>query len=69
MASAEEREKKGIDAIISLQRIVGIPETKGSARRGWRAMSEQDRDTTLTAYDILKSVHHAHKDSTGGGAG
>lgn len=46
-------EEQGIKAIIALQKLAGIKETKVKARRGWVAMTKEERDETMRAYKIL----------------
>jgi len=44
---ARLRRTRGIHAIIYLQALVGIEETKEKATAGWDAMTEAEKDTTL----------------------
>lgn len=44
---AEIRRTRGINAIIYLQALVGIEETKEKATAGWEAMTEAEQNTTL----------------------
>lgn len=48
---AEIRRTHGINAIIYLQALVGIEETKEKATAGWEAMTEAEQNTTLTLCD------------------
>lgn len=51
--SIEDREK-GIDAVIFLQGMAYITETRESAGRGWDRMREWEKRTTLEWYARLK---------------
>ena len=44
----EKRRAKGINAIIYLQQLVGIEETREKASAGWDAMTEHERTFTLS---------------------
>ena len=44
----EKRRAKGINAIIYLQQLVGIEETREKAGAGWDAMTEHERASTLS---------------------
>lgn len=48
---AELRRIRGINAIIYLQALVGIEETKEKATARWEAMTETEQNTTLTLCD------------------
>lgn len=43
----------GIQAIIALQAMVGIHETKRAAEHGWRRMTADERKMTLMAYEAI----------------
>jgi hypothetical protein len=43
----------GIHAVISLQKIVGVTETRESAAKGWEKMSDSQRELTLSAYEVV----------------
>jgi hypothetical protein len=40
-------------AIIYLQKFVGIVEDKAHAKEGWDAMTEDEKENTLTAYRAI----------------
>lgn len=46
-------EKKGINAIIKLQKYVGITETPEQAKIGWKSMSPFEKKNTMLAYKAL----------------
>lgn len=46
-------EKEGIDAIIALQALAGIKESRKDARAGWYAMTPHMRSQTMLAYRAL----------------
>jgi len=50
MSDANEN---GIQAIIDLQALAGITESQEDAERGWNAMSEDEQEQTLMAYEML----------------
>jgi hypothetical protein len=52
--SSEPSEEKGIEMIIYLQSKVGITETPEDARRGWQAMTLNQKMQTLMAYNMLQ---------------
>ena len=43
----------GTRAIIELQALAGITETQEDAEKGWNAMSEDEQEQTLIAYEML----------------
>ena len=48
--------EEGIRAIIALQGIASIVETREQAERGWSQMSEWERKTTIETYNDLKAA-------------
>lgn len=49
MAEEERsREERGVEAIVALQAMVGIAETREQAKVGWDSMSEGEQDFTLS---------------------
>ena len=46
--------EKGIKAIIYLQSMAGIRESRDKAERGWDGMSEHEQETTIHVYEMLK---------------
>lgn len=49
----KDYDKKGIAAVIALQALVGIKETKAKATRGWLAMDPHEREQTMLAHEAL----------------
>ena len=47
-------EERGIEAIIWLQALAGITESKAKALLGWRMMDKHAREHTLQTYHALK---------------
>lgn len=45
--------EKGIEAIIALQKMVGISEPRAAAAAGWDLMSDWQKRRTLRAYEIF----------------
>jgi hypothetical protein len=45
----------GIKAIIALQKLTSIDETREQAEAGWDGMSEPEKRTTMQAYKELCS--------------
>ncbi len=50
---AELSKEAGIDAIIALQAIAGITETRIEAEAGWSAMPACEKQNTMDAYAVL----------------
>ena len=50
----DETEDKGIEAIIFLQSLVGIVESREQATVGWRAMRDWEKASTMRTYRLLK---------------
>lgn len=48
-----ETAKKGIEAIIALQKFAGITEPYAKAEAGWNKMSGEEQQRTLEAYDAV----------------
>ena len=48
----DERER-GIKAIIFLQSLAHITETRDNAEKGWASMSDSDRENTMAAFQAL----------------
>ncbi len=46
-------DEQGIQAIIALQKMGGVDETKEQAAKGWMAMSEKDRINTEFAHKAV----------------
>jgi hypothetical protein len=46
-------EEKGIEAIIYLQSLAGIDESKEEARKGWASMNDSEKRHTLDVYNRL----------------
>lgn len=51
-----QEEIEGIEAIIYLQSLAGIEEPVERAKAGWRSMTPRQREATLDAYKIIKSL-------------
>lgn len=49
-----EEEKEGIKMIQFLQGTVNIKESHDKALKGWRSMSESEKETTKHVYNICK---------------
>lgn len=49
-------EEKGVEAILFLQKLVGIEESKEIALSNWKAMTEEDREKTEKAYNAFKPL-------------
>lgn len=47
-------EEDGVKAIIFLQGLSGITETEEQARSGWKEMSDDEKASTMAAYEALK---------------
>lgn len=47
-------DEEGLDAIIFLQKMAGITESRDDAQIGWASMSEMDRGQTLRLYRLFK---------------
>ena len=45
----------GIQAIIDLQALAGIEESRENAEKAWDGMSPHDRDNTMAAHAVLVS--------------
>ena len=45
--------EKGILAIIELQAVVGIEETRKEAEAGWDSLSENERSQTMAAHRMV----------------
>lgn len=48
-----KEEEKGIKMIQHLQKMGGINETRARALKGWRGMSDWDKQSTEAAYKML----------------
>ena len=46
-------EAEGINAIIKLQAMAGITESKEKAKRGWDTMADWEKEATENAYNIF----------------
>lgn len=57
----QDREAKGIAAIIFLQSSVGIVEPEEKARRGWRGMTEREREITLNTHQMMLAHYKAKR--------
>lgn len=55
LVSDEAYRQRGIEAIIFLQNMVGVKETKKTASKGWDKMSPSEQTQTLMAYNAMKS--------------
>lgn len=51
--SEELDREEGIKAIIDLQAVGGITETREAAEVGWDSMSLNDRKTTMEAHKVV----------------
>lgn len=51
-----EDEKQGIKMIQALQLMAGIAESDEEALKGWRKMSQEDREQTEAAYKFFNLV-------------
>jgi hypothetical protein len=49
-------EEAGIKAIIMLQAMAGINESREDALKGWRKMSDSEKENTMAAFDIFKDM-------------
>jgi len=49
-----EREA-GIEAIIYLQSIAGITETREEAEHGWDSMQDWERESTMRVFNLFHS--------------
>ena len=49
-------ENEGIKAIIFLQSMAGIDESEEDAKKGWRGLSEAEREKTMEVYAMLKNA-------------
>jgi hypothetical protein len=47
------KDEAGIKAIIALQAVAGIKETREQATQGWKAMSAGEREQTMMAYQVV----------------
>ncbi len=45
--------EKGIAAIIALQKLGGIEETREEAAAGWDALSDHEKANTMAAFEVL----------------
>jgi hypothetical protein len=52
--SHQASQEEGIEAIIYLQSIAGIVETKAQAEVDWASMSEEERCKTMRFYALVK---------------
>lgn len=43
-------EAEGIKAIIALMKLTGCKETEAKAKRGWRGMTNEEKEKTMLAY-------------------
>lgn len=50
----DEATEKGIEAIIYLQKLVGIEETREQAVVGWSRMSKHERQFTMKVCEVMK---------------
>jgi hypothetical protein len=48
-----KEERKGIKMIQFMQKMAGIKEPPGRALKGWRAMSDWDKQNTAAAYKLF----------------
>lgn len=51
-----DRDAKGVEAIIYLQKMVGIEETEESAKAGWDSLDEHQQANTLVFHKMLHQV-------------
>lgn len=56
-------EEEGVQAIIALQKLVGIEETEAQARKSWRSFEDWEKEKTILVYEQLK--HAFSKDDVG----
>jgi hypothetical protein len=58
MAKKKEKsyDERGIDAIIALQKVAGLKETREAAERGWRGMDPWQREQTMLAFEAVCAV-------------
>lgn len=54
----EVRQEKGIEAIIYLQSLYGITETREQAIKGWNGITLGEQDYTLALYHQMKRSHN-----------
>lgn len=45
--------KEGVKAIMYLQNLVDIPETRAQATAGWNGMADWEKESTLDTYRML----------------
>ncbi len=48
----ETEEEKGIKAIIALQGMMNLGESREKAAHGWASMSDSEKKSTLEAYKV-----------------
>jgi len=49
----QEIEERGIKAIIALQGLANVEESRDQARAGWRSMGDGAKQTTLKTYEMI----------------
>ena len=50
---AHHTRERGIDAVVALQRVVGITETREAAGTGWDHMTAGQQATTMEVYAAI----------------
>jgi hypothetical protein len=50
-------EKEGIEAIIFIQKMIGIDESQEKARIGWLLMTPSQKKITIDAYRLIKPIY------------
>lgn len=53
MEELTKEEQRGVEAIQYLQSMIAIDETTEEALAGWRAMSDDDQETTMVTYEFM----------------
>jgi hypothetical protein len=53
MTELTKEEQRGVEAIQYLQSMIAIDETAGEALAGWRAMSDDEQETTMVTYSFM----------------
>lgn len=58
---SDEREK-GIEAIIKLQALANIEESREKAEKNWDLMNDWEKENTMAAYKVLIGDRNANDD-------
>lgn len=60
MSDDRAKVEAGVQAIIALQHVAGIEESRVSAEEGWAAMSHLEREKTMETYELLRKAGVCH---------